>query len=146
MKTFKNISVLIMGNHASNVQELHFSLSAMEVDSNLVSVPDFQTLLNFLNLIPKWRPKMIILDATSLDCLAQIQTIRACDACDDLTIAVYDPSASCLEEELFAAGVNVYIHHQKDLSHLQDALRKILSVNWHFFRSSLNRDTFFYYA
>lgn len=146
MKTTTKLKVIMMGDNPATLQALNSSLSALNMDYSILSIADLDSLFSYLEKVPRRRPIILFLDANHNNCKSHIKTIRNTSICDDITVAVYDPAGLCVEEEMFATGANIYLHKQKDLQQFRETLKKVISVNWHFYASSLNRETFFYYA
>ncbi len=136
----------MLGATPATLQALNSSLSALDIDYSMLTISDIESLFSYLEKVPRKRPVILFLDASHHNCMMRIKTVRNTAVCDDITVAVYDPTGLCAEEEMFAAGANIYIHKQKDLQQFRETLKKAISANWHFYASSLNRETFFYCA
>ncbi|WP_018341779.1 response regulator [Cytophaga aurantiaca] len=102
-------------------------------------------LMNFLNQPKVILPHILFLDLnmpgkTGMDCLREIKSI---DRLKDIAIAIYSTSASEEDiEETFVQGANVYIKKPHEFSALKKILEDVITINWQYHTSGLNRDNF----
>ena len=77
---------------------------------------------------------------TGMECLKEI---KANDKFKDMAIAIYSTSAS--EEDIentFVYGANIYIKKPNDFKKLKKALSEVVTINWQYYTSGLNKDNF----
>lgn len=75
-----------------------------------------------------------------LNCLAEI---RSCGKFSQMTVAVYSSDLSSdAEEEIFIKGANVMMTKPDNYKDLKKALTEIVTVNWQYHTSGLNKDNF----
>lgn len=90
-------------------------------------------------------PHIIFLDLNmprknGMDCLLDLKRI---DFLKEIPVAIYSTSASEEDiEETFVKGANVYIKKPSDFSVLKKILHEVITVNWQYHLSGLNKDTF----
>jgi len=102
-------------------------------------------LMNFLTQPDIVLPHVLFLDLnmpgkTGLDCLKEIKSI---DRLKDIAIAIYSTSASEEDiEETFVQGANIYIKKPHEFSALKKVLEDVITLNWQYHTSGLNRDNF----
>jgi CheY-like chemotaxis protein len=102
-------------------------------------------LMNFLSQPNSVLPHVLFLDLnmpgkTGMDCLREIKTI---DRLKDIAIAIYSTSASDEDiEETFVQGANIYIKKPHEFSELKKILSDVITINWQYQTSGLNRDNF----
>jgi CheY-like chemotaxis protein len=101
--------------------------------------------MNYLKQTDVVLPHIVFLDLNmpkknGMECLEDIRN----DAnLKDLVIAIYSTSASETDiENTFVHGANVYINKPTDFNKLKSLLQEVLSTNWQFHTSGLNKDTF----
>jgi CheY-like chemotaxis protein len=90
-------------------------------------------------------PHILFLDLNmplkgGLDCLKEIRSTRELK---DLSVAIYSTSAS--EEDIentFIQGANVYIKKPNDFTRLVSVLSEVITVNWQYTTSDLNKENF----
>lgn len=109
------------------------------------TVNDGAELMNYL-LSPDARlPHVLFLDINmprkgGLECLREI---RSNADLKDLSVAMYSTSSSEKDvEETFIQGANIYINKPSDFGELKRILSEVLSINWQYHTSGLNRDNF----
>ena len=90
-------------------------------------------------------PHILFLDLNmprkgGMECLLEI---KSNPRFNDVAIAIYSTSASDEDiEETFVKGANVYIKKPSDFEALKKVLLKVISINWQYHTSGLNRDAF----
>lgn len=102
-------------------------------------------LMNYLNTPDVVLPHVLFLDLnmpgkTGLDCLKEIKSI---DRLKNIAIAIYSTSASDEDiEETFVQGANIYIKKPHEFTALKTILSDVITLNWQYHTSGLNRDNF----
>lgn len=126
---------------------MFFSDAIDEIKMNTITklFNDGVELMNYLKQTDVVLPHIIFLDLNmpkknGMECLEDIRN----DAnLKDLVIAIYSTSASETDiENTFVHGANVYINKPTDFNKLKSLLQEVLSTNWQFHTSGLNKDTF----
>ena len=90
-------------------------------------------------------PHLLFLDLNmprknGMECLNEIKRIGRYK---NIAIAIYSTSASEEDiEETFVKGANVYIKKPNSFDLLKKILSEVISVNWQYETSGLNRETF----
>jgi CheY-like chemotaxis protein len=90
-------------------------------------------------------PHVLFLDLNmprkgGMECLKEI---KENDRFKDIAIAIYSTSASEADiEETFVKGANVYIKKPSDFETLKKILSEVITINWQYQTSGLNRDNF----
>lgn len=107
---------------------------------------DGQQLMNFLLQPDCFLPNILFLDLnmpfkSGIECLHEIKTI---DRLKDIVIAIYSTSASDEDiEETFISGANIYIKKPSEFDTLKKILGNVITTNWQYQTSGLNKDNFF---
>lgn len=121
------------------------AIDKVKVKTNLKMVNDGVELMEYLNDPENSRPHVVFLDLNmprkgGIECLEEI---RADKNYNDLMIAIYSTSASDNDiEETFVKGANIYIRKPNDFKILKKVLAEVLSINWQYHTSGLNKDHF----
>lgn len=108
-------------------------------------VNDGVELMNYLLRDDITLPHILFLDLnmprkSGIECLTEIKTIPHLK---EIAISIYSTSASDEDiEETFVKGANVYIKKPSDFATLKKILTQVITVNWQYHKSGLNRDTF----
>jgi CheY-like chemotaxis protein len=117
----------------------------IKIKSVVEVVRDGVELMNYLNTEGVTLPHVLFLDLnmprkTGMDCLVEIKRE---DRFADIVIAIYSTSASEDDiEDTFVKGANVYIKKPSDFNTLKKILEEVITINWQYHTSGLNRDNF----
>jgi CheY-like chemotaxis protein len=128
---------------------LFFTDAFEEIKINTVikTVNDGVELMNHLNKEGIQIPHILFLDLnmprkTGTDCLMEIKQLPHLQ---DMAIAIYSTSSSEKDiEETFIQGANVYIKKPSDFNKLKKILEDVITINWQYQTSGLNRDNFMF--
>jgi CheY-like chemotaxis protein len=117
----------------------------IKINTKVSLVNDGVELMNYLTEDSKPLPHILFLDLnmprkTGLDCLLEIKRLAHLK---DIAIAIYSTSASEMDiEETFVQGANVYIKKPSDFNTLKKILEQVVTINWQYQTSGLNRDNY----
>jgi CheY-like chemotaxis protein len=90
-------------------------------------------------------PHILFLDLNmprknGMECLMEI---RQNERLKDIPVAIYSTSSSEEDiEETFVKGANVYIKKPSDFGALKKILEEVITINWQYHTSGLNRDIY----
>jgi CheY-like chemotaxis protein len=90
-------------------------------------------------------PDLLFLDLnmpkkSGIECLIEIKQMQFLN---DLTVVIYSTSSSEKDiEDTFLNGANIYLKKPSDLAVLRKTLLHVLTVNWQYHTSGLNRDNY----
>jgi len=103
-------------------------------------------LMDYLHSLGKGElPHLLFLDLnmplkSGLECLTEI---RAHPCLRELTVAIYSTSSSSEDiENTYIKGANVYINKPSDFNQLVKILSDVITINWQYQRSELNKENF----
>lgn len=102
-------------------------------------------LMNYLNQENCILPNVLFLDLNmpkknGIECLLEI---KENDRFKDIAIAIYSTSSSEEHiEETFINGANIYIKKPNDFATLKKVLSDVVTLNWQYHTSALNKDNF----
>ena len=117
----------------------------IKIKTQVDTVKDGVELMNLLSKPNILLPHILFLDLNmprkgGLDCLAEIKTFSRLK---DIPIAIYSTSSSEDDiEETFVRGANVYIKKPSDFAVLKKILKEVITINWQYYTSGMNRDNF----
>jgi len=123
------------------------ALDELKMNTVVTFVNDGAQLMDYLDQPDVRLPHLIFLDLnmplkSGMDCLKEI---RANEQLRNLSVAIYSTSASDEHiEETFVKGANVYIRKPNDFTTLKKVLQEVISVNWQYHTSSLNKENFLF--
>jgi CheY-like chemotaxis protein len=121
------------------------AFNELKINTKIEVVKDGQELLEFFDKPNINLPQILFLDLnmpckTGIECLVEI---KKDDRLKNLSIAIYSTSASEKDiEETFVQGANVYIKKPNNFDSLKKVLSEVVTINWQYHTSGLNRDNF----
>jgi CheY-like chemotaxis protein len=123
------------------------ALEELKINTVVTFVHDGSQLMQYLERQDIHLPHLIFLDLnmplkSGMDCLREI---RENERLKHLSVAIYSTSASDEHiEETFVKGANVYIRKPNDFTTLKKVLQEVISVNWQYHTSALNKANFLF--
>jgi len=121
------------------------AFESIRIKTIVKTVNDGVELMNYLAQNKNKLPHILFLDLnmplkSGMECLLEIKKM---DHLRDIAIVIYSTSASEQDiEDTFVNGANVYIKKPHDFTTLKKLLEEVVTVNWHYQTSGLNRDSF----
>ncbi|GAA4245867.1 response regulator [Winogradskyella psychrotolerans] len=117
----------------------------LKIKSKVLLFKDGIELMEYLNDSNNTLPNLLFLDLnmpkkSGLECLKDIKSAKRLRG---MAIAIYSTSAS--EEDIentFVKGANVYIKKPNDFEKLKKVLSEVVTTNWQYHTSGLNKDNF----
>jgi CheY-like chemotaxis protein len=117
----------------------------LKIKTKVETYKDGLALMDALNHPDSILPNILFLDLnmpkkSGLECLIDIKNQ---DKFKDIAIAIYSTSAS--EEDIentFVNGANIYIKKPNDFNNLKKVLSEVVTMNWQYHTSGLNKDNF----
>ncbi|QTE21439.1 response regulator [Polaribacter cellanae] len=117
----------------------------LKMNTKVKTYNDGVELMNYLNSETDSLPNILFLDLnmpkkSGIECLVEI---KKNELFKDIAIAIYSTSAS--EEDIentFVMGANIYIKKPDDFKKLKKILSNVVTINWQYHTSGLNKDNF----
>jgi CheY-like chemotaxis protein len=119
----------------------------LKINTKVQTCNDGVELMNYLNKDESVLPNVLFLDLNmpmknGIECLNEI---KANKRFDDIVIAIYSTSSSEEHiEETFIKGANIYIKKPSDFNELKKVLSYVVTLNWQYHTSGLNKDNFLF--
>ncbi len=119
----------------------------LKISTKVQTCNDGVELMEYLNKDDSVLPNVLFLDLNmpmknGIECLHEI---KADKRFDDIIIAIYSTSSSEEHiEETFICGANIYIKKPSDFSELKKVLSYVVTLNWQYHTSGLNKDNFLF--
>jgi CheY-like chemotaxis protein len=101
--------------------------------------------MEYLNQEDAILPEVLFLDLNMprKNGLEVLHEIKANPKFDAIAIAIYSTSSSEEHiEETFVSGANIYIKKPSDFNTLKKVLSDVVTINWQYHTSGLNKDNF----
>lgn len=117
----------------------------LKIKTKVSTFKDGVELMNYLNDADSVLPNVLFLDLNmpkknGLECLLEI---KKNENLNDIAIAIYSTSSSEEHiEETFINGANIYIKKPSDFETLKKILAEVVTINWQYHTSGLNKDNF----
>jgi len=121
------------------------AIEAVKVKTKLEMVNDGQQLMDYLNREGSVLPHVIFLDLnmprkSGMECLEEIRRDEKLKA---IPIAIYSTSSS--EKDIhntLIKGANIYITKPNDFQKLKKVISHVISINWQYHTSEMNKENF----
>lgn len=117
----------------------------LKINTKVNTFNDGVELMDYLNKPEAVLPNVLFLDLNmprknGIECLAEIKNDNRFD---DIAIAIFSTSSSEEHiEETFIRGANIYIKKPSDFTTLKKVLSDVVTINWQYHTSGLNKDNF----
>ncbi|KDN56073.1 response regulator [Flavobacterium seoulense] len=117
----------------------------LKINTIVNTVNDGVALMNFLQAPETILPNIIFLDLnmplkSGIECLKEIKSNTRFN---DIVIAIYSTSSSEDDiENTFVLGANIYIKKPNNFGKLKEVLSEVVTLNWQYITSGLNKDNF----
>jgi len=117
----------------------------LKISTKVKTYNDGAALMDYLNSDEAILPEILFLDLNmpkknGLECLHEIKNNPKLS---DIAIAIYSTSSSEEHiEETFVNGANIYIKKPSDFATLKKVLSDVVTINWQYQTSGLNKDNF----
>lgn len=139
------INVLLADDDEDDRLFFREAFEEIKIKTKVKTVNDGVELMNHLARNGHELPHILFLDLNmprknGIDCLMEI---KQNDFLKDIPVAIYSTSAS--EEDIentFVKGANVYIKKPSDFGTLKKILEEVITINWQYHTSGLNREAF----
>jgi CheY-like chemotaxis protein len=121
------------------------AIDEVKIKTKLEIVNDGEQLMQYLNKANGSLPDLVFLDLnmprkSGIQCLEEI---RSNLKLKDISVAIYSTSSAEHDiEQTFLKGANVYIRKPNDFGKLKKAISQVLSINWQYHTSRLNKENF----
>ncbi|MEW5677286.1 response regulator [Flavobacterium enshiense] len=121
------------------------AFSELKINTKVDTFKDGVELMRYLNDPESKLPNVLFLDLNmpkknGIECLHEI---KSDDRFKDIAIAIYSTSSSEEDiEETFVCGANIYIKKPSDFNMLKKVLSDVVTINWQYHTSGLNKDNF----
>lgn len=121
------------------------AFSELRINTKVNTFNDGVELMDYLNAPDSVLPNVLFLDLNmpkknGIECLYEI---KKDSRFNDIAIAIFSTSSSEEHiEETFVQGANIYIKKPSDFTTLKKVLSDVVTINWQYHTSGLNRDNF----
>ncbi len=141
----ESLNILLADDDEDDRLLFEDAFKEVKVKTIVSLVNDGIELMKHLNASIENLPNLLFLDLnmprkSGMECLDEI---KSDERFKNIAIAIYSTSASEKDiEETLVRGANIYIKKPNDFSKLKKILSEVITINWQYHTSSLNRDNF----
>ncbi len=141
----QHINVLLADDDEDDRLFFKEAFKEIKIKTIVKTVNDGEELMHLLAKDGNELPHILFLDLnmprkSGIDCLVEI---KRSDHLKDIPVAIYSTSASEEDiEDTFVKGANVYIKKPSDFGTLKKILEEVITINWQYHTSGLNRDIY----
>jgi len=142
------IRVLLADDDKDNRNDFIEAFESLKISTTVETLKNGVQLMKYLNNPSTKLPHLLFLDLnmpkkSGLDCLLEIKQI---ERLKHLTVVIYSTSSSEKDiEDTFLHGANIYIKKPAHLTVLKKTLLHVLTLNWQYYTSGMNRDNFLFH-
>lgn len=121
------------------------AFNELKMNTKVTTFNDGVELMDYLNDTNSILPNVLFLDLNmprknGIECLLEIKKENRFK---DIAIAIYSTSSSEEHiEETFVNGANIYIKKPNDFNVLKKVLSDVVTLNWQYHTSGLNKENF----
>ncbi len=141
------VQVLLADDDEDDRLLFQTAFEELKIKTNVRTLNDGKELMDYLQQPHVVVPNVLFLDLNmpiknGLQCLAEIKLLPHLD---NMAVAIYSTSSSEADmEAAFVKGANVYIKKPNDFIQLKKVLQAVVTLNWQYQTSGLNRDNFLF--
>ena len=117
----------------------------LKINTKVLTFKDGVELMDYLNGEEILLPEILFLDLNmpkknGIECLKEI---KSNSRFGNIAIAIYSTSSSEEHiEDTFVNGANIYIKKPNDFNTLKKVLSDVVTINWQYHTSGMNKDNF----
>ncbi len=143
----EKLHIILADDDADDREIFELAISQIDIATTFSTFKNGMEVISYLRSPQPRLPALLFLDLNmpymdGLECLDQI---RKDPGLEHLTVVIYSTSASEKDiEATFMGGANVYINKPSDFEVLKKVLKKVLTLDWHYHTSILNRENFLF--
>jgi len=139
------LSVILVDDDEGNRLIFKKILKELKIGVKIQSFGNGANLMEYLNSKDAFVPEMLLMNynitqKNSLECLSEIKTDFRFD---NMVTAIYSENLSDSDvDEIFVNGANIFIKKKEDYNAMKKVLSEVITINWQYYTSGLNRDNF----
>lgn len=137
--------IILADDDADDRQFFTDAFDELKINTKVQTFNDGAELMNYLNSEDAQLPEILFLDLNmpkknGIECLHEI---KANPRFENVAVAIYSTSSSEEHiEETFVSGANIYIKKPNDFNTLKKVLSDVVTINWQYHTSGMNKDNF----
>lgn len=143
----EKLNIILADDDADDREIFKTAISQIGIKTHLEMFKNGAELIEHLRSSTPKLPALLFLDLNMpfMDGTECLKEIRKDPGLKHITVAIYSTSAAEKDiESTFVEGANIYINKPADFELLKKILKKVLTLDWHYHTSTLNRENFLY--
>ncbi|MAQ75071.1 MAG: response regulator [Aquimarina sp.] len=145
--TDNTIKIVLTDDDSDDRFLFQMAIDQIEIKTNLRIFSNGNDLIKYLRLPGTILPDILFLDLNmegmgGLECLREIKKDPGLKG---ITVVIYSTSSSEKDiEQTFLAGANIYLNKPSNFEDLKKGLKRVLTTDWQYHTSNLNRNNFMF--
>lgn len=139
------LSVILVDDDEGNRILFKKILKELKIGVKIQSFSNAANLMEYLNSKEAQIPEILFMNyyISQKNSLEYVSEIKTDFRFDNMVTAIYSENLSESEvEEIFVNGANIFIKKKDDYNALKKVLSEVITINWQYYTSGLNRDNF----
>lgn len=139
------LSVILVDDDEGNRILFKKILKELKIGVKIQSFSNAANLMEYLNSKEAQIPEILFMNyhISQKNSLEYVSEIKTDFRFDNMVTAIYSENLSETEvEEIFVNGANIFIKKKDDYNALKKVLSEVITINWQYYTSGLNRDNF----
>lgn len=145
--SFDKLNITLADDDQDDRNIFQLALSQIKIKTELHLCSNGLELIHYLRKPDTILPHILFLDLNmpSMNGFECLEEIKKDPGLRHITVVVYSTSSSERDiEKTFLAGANIYLNKPPNFDQLKSALKKILTLDWQYQTSILNRQNFLF--
>ncbi|WP_179343994.1 response regulator [Winogradskyella ursingii] len=144
---FEKLNIVLADDDDDDREIFKLAISQIGVNTSLKMFKNGVELTEYLRQEDTILPNILFLDLNmpAMDGFECLREIKKNPGLGPITVIIYSTSSSEKDiEKTFLEGANIYINKPSDYETLKTVLKKVLTLDWQYQTSILNRDNFLF--
>ena len=145
--SFQNLLIALADDDHEDRALFELAINQIDIETDLKLFKNGLELIQYLRRPETILPNIIFLDLNmpSMNGFECLKELKRDPGLQGITVVIYSTSSSEKDiNETFLNGANIYVNKPVHFEDLKKTLHKILSIDWQYHTSILNRDNFLF--
>lgn len=139
------LNIILVDNNVEILESFRRAFEELKIETKLNTYRSEQELMQYLYSDHRVIPEILFLgmhgtNGNMLDCIDSLKTDARFDGMTTAVYASYLPENEV--EDIFVKGANIYIKKPCDFDAFKKVLADVITMNWQYHTSGLNKDNF----
>ncbi|WP_047545523.1 response regulator [Psychroserpens sp. Hel_I_66] len=144
---YKDLRIVLADDDPDDRALFELAINQISKDIDLSMCKNGTDLISYLRDDKEILPDILFLDLNmpnkdGIECLMEI---KKDPGLKDMTVVIYSTSSSEKDiEKTFLEGANIYLNKPSNFNNLKTSLKRILTLDWQYQNSILNKENFLF--